>query len=212
MKKLESTRKIMPGSVLRVYKKGFGYARLVLRDSDDHFFSAESDPVFIEHINDGDEVEAYLWIENDTSYDFILTVIGRITIGHPVLIFNHTGDIIHNTGNKCLTARVSIPVRFFILDIGNENKGISTEKIVHHTGIITALSDREADISSMDDIHTETLIKLHAFIGTQDLEIIAKIDKASVINSQWNYHVLFTNLHAHERNEILDHVFTMYRE
>ncbi|HPI90457.1 MAG TPA: hypothetical protein PK859_14220 [Spirochaetota bacterium] len=212
MKKLESTRKIAPGSVLRVYKKGFGYARLVVRDFEGSFFTAESDPVFIEHINDGDEVEAYLWLENDTSYDFILTVIGRITIGNTVLIFNHTEDILHNNENECLTARVSIPVRFFILDTGNENKGISTEKIVHHAGIITALSDREADISSMDDIHSGTLIKLHAFIGTQDLELIAKIDKASVINSQWNYHVIFTNLHAHERNQILDQVFTMYRE
>jgi hypothetical protein len=212
MKKIESTRQIAPGSVLRLYKNGYGYAQASVIDFSGEYFAAETDRVFMHHVIDGDPVDAYLWIEDNASYDFTLTVVGRITVGEPVLIFNHTEILTRNDKRRCLIANVSIPARFFILDTGNEGKGVSTEQIIHHGGVITELSDREAVIETMDILPVKTLIKLHAFIGSRDLEIIARIDDSRTENNQQFYTARFMGLHAHDRKDLLDFVMNKHRE
>jgi hypothetical protein len=212
MKKFDMTHRLTPGMLIRAYKQGHGYARLVVFLVEKNFFIATADPVFMEKVPDGDMLPAYLWIENSRSYEFSLSVIGRITRGEPALIFSHTEEVVTGKERKCINALVSLPVRFFILDKGNAEKGLSTEKVVHHGGIITRLSDREATITSMDEITSGALVKLHAVIGDHPMELIAKIDSAQATNNQWTCSLSFSSMSPRDRNRILDYVYAEYRE
>ena len=212
MKKIDSTRKIAPGSVLRLYKKGFGYAQATVIDLSGAYFAAAADRVFIDRVSDGERLAAYLWVENVASYEFSLTIAGRITVGEPAFIFNHTDAITRNRERRCLRVNVSMPVRFFVLDTGNEEKSVSTENIVHHAGVITELSDREAIVSSNDVMPLGTLVKLHIFIGARDLEIIARIEDVRSGNQLHHYFFSFMGLHVHDRKDLLDFIFGVYHE
>ena len=69
--------------MLRLYKKGFGYAQATVIDLSGAYFAAAADRVFIDRVSDGERLAAYLWVENVASYEFSLTIAGRITAGEP---------------------------------------------------------------------------------------------------------------------------------
>src|SRR5271157_2072488 len=109
MKKLESTKKIAVGSILRIYKKGFGYTKLTLVDNGDYYFAGLVSDDFFKSADDGDFIEAYHWIEGVASHEFNSQIIGRITIGPRLLFLRHTEEIRHSSERKCLTAIVDMP-------------------------------------------------------------------------------------------------------
>ncbi len=210
MKKLESTRKIPAGSILRIYKKGFGYTKFTLIDNSDYYFAGLVSEDFFESSQNGDFVEAYLWIEDVASYEFTSQIIGRIVTVPHLLFFGHTGQIRHSSERKCLTAVVDMPIKFFYFDPGETHKGISSIDIVTHTGRIILLTDREATIKCDGDHYTDRFLKGHLRIGEEDIEILGKVEEVNPPKKIIN--VRFSGMRDEDRIKILDYVFSHYRE
>jgi len=211
MKKLESTRKIHRESILRVYKKGFGYSRLKVLDNSDLFITAQGDDVFMEAVNDGDKIECYLWVQDVASYEFGLRVIGRITIGMNILFFEHTESIKRYTKRKCLTADVDLPVSFFNFETENSSKKFHSQEIILHEGKIIKMSDRECLMSSMADVPVNSFLRGHVILDSNKVEIVGKIEAVSGINEKI-YSVNFMGMSDRERTMLLDFIFQVYRE
>lgn len=210
MKKLETTRKIIPGSVIRVYRKGFGYTTLVIVDNNEYYLSALSDEEFFNFCRENDTVEAYLWVEAVASYRFTLTVTGKIAPGNRFIFFNHTDKIIRSTERKCLTASVNIPIQFFTFDPAENGRGITSTAIVPHAGSVIRLSDREATIRTDADLSGSKFLKGSIRIRDEMIEVVGRITDTG---DEKNTHViLFTGMHDKVRNHILKYVFSIYRE
>jgi hypothetical protein len=210
MKKLESTNKITIGSTIRLYRKGFGYSILFVIGNNEYYLAGLASDDFAASVNDGDTVEAYLWPEDISSYEFNLQVLGRTSVGPRIIFFGHTEDIARNAERKCLTAEVDIPIRFFTFDPGESSKGITSEDIVTHTGSIILLSDREATIRSNADISGCRFLKGHIILDDETIELVGMADP---INEKKNiYNPLFAGMNDRVRNLILDYIFSTYRE
>lgn len=210
MKKLDTTRKIIVGSVVRVYRKGFGYSKITIIDNNDYFITGLADEEFFEYCKENDTVEAYLWVEDIASYEFTLKLIGKMAPGMRFLCFAHTEKIIRNEQRKCLTAAVDIPIRFFTFDPGDREKGITTEEIVYHTGTVILLSDREATVRSNMDLHGAKFIKGHISIKDEMTEFVGMLDPINDLKKVYN--VIFTGMNERVRNHILEYIFSIYRE
>jgi hypothetical protein len=210
VKKLETTKKIVIGSVIRVYRKGFGYSKLTVMDNNEHYLAATAEDAFFHSIIEGDIVEAYLWVHDVASYEFYLQLIGKIVIGPRILFFSHTEKISRSVERKCLTAKVDLPVKFFTFDPGDVSKGISSEKIVTHTGTIILLSDREATLRSDENICCDRFFKGQIRIPHETIELIGMV--VPVNEEKRIYNILFAGMHDKERNKLLEYVFSTYRE
>jgi hypothetical protein len=210
MKKIETTRKIIIGSTIRVYKKGFGYSKFEVLENNDYYVAAMARDDIFASLGTGDTLEAYLWVEDVASYEFKLDVIGKIISGPPIVFLNHTRAITRSEQRKCLTAQVSIPIKFFTFDPGDPSKGVTTEQIVFHTGTIILIADREATIRSDVDIRGSRFIKGTITLDSETIELVGMLD---CLNEEKNmYNIIFTGMHEKVRNSILDHIFTIYRE
>lgn len=210
MKKLETTRKIIIGSTIRVYKKGFGYSKFEVIENNDYYIAAMARNDFFESAGAGDTLETYLWVEDEASYEFILEIIGKIVTGPPIIFLNHTRAIRRSENRKCLTAQVNIPIKFFTFDPGDSSKGITTEQIIVQTGAIILLADREATIRSDVDLQGSRFIKGTITLDDETIELVGMMD---CINEAKNiYNIIFTGMNEKVRNRILDHIFTIYRE
>jgi hypothetical protein len=210
MKKLGTTKKITHGSMLRMYLKGFGYATLTVIGKSEYYLAGLTGDEFFNSAHEGDQVEGYLWVEVVASYEFSLTIIGKISMGPRILFFSHTDRILRSAERKCLTAQVDIPLEFFPFDPGDPHKGISTEKIVYHTGRVILLTDREATIRSDDDIIGARFLKGNIRLEGDFIELVGMVD--TVNESKKIYNLIFSGMHDKERNRILDYVFSHYRE
>ncbi len=210
MKKLESTRKIINGSVIRIYKKGFGYSKITVIDSTDYYLAAMADDDLHSAIREGDSLDSYLWVEDVASYEFELPFIGKIVTGPPILFFGHTEAIVRSSDRKCLTATVRIPFKFFTFDPGDTTRGITSEQIVYHEGTVVLLSDREATIQTKEKIGKSRFLKGQTAIQGQIIELVGMVDELN--ESKGIYNVLFAGMHEKERKTILDYIFTTYRE
>lgn len=209
MKKLESTHRLQADSTLRIYKKGFGYSKIDILENNDYYIAVIAGDDLYRSIREGETVEAYLWVEDIASYEFKITVIGKIASGPPIIFFSHTENISRNNDRKCLTAQVEIPVKFFVFDTGDD-KIITTEEIVFHNGTIVLLTDREAAIKCQTGLSVGKFLKGHIEIGGIIIELMGKIDP---INEQKNiYNILFVGMHDRDRNRILEYIFNIYRE
>ncbi|MBP7734944.1 MAG: hypothetical protein KA369_03115 [Spirochaetes bacterium] len=210
MKKLESTRKIINGSDIRIYKKGFGYSKITVIDSTDYYLAAMADDDLYRAIREGDRVDSYLWVEDVASYEFELAYIGKITSGPPIIFFGHTDAITRSPDRKCLTATVKIPFKFFMFDPGDTKKGITSEHIVYHEGTVVLLSDREATIQTKEKIGGSRFLKGQVAIQGQVIELVGMVDELN--ESKGIYNVLFAGMHEKERKAILEFIFATYRE
>lgn len=210
MKKLETTKKIAVKSLIRVYKKGFGYSSLTVIENNDYYLAALTGRDMAGAARDGDTVEAYLWVEGVASYEFTLTVIGRIVSGEPILFFDHTDSLARSNDRKCLTAQVDIPIKFFTFDPADANKGVSSEEIFFRAGRVILLTDREATIKSDADLSGSKFLKGSIMIGKDTVEIIGKIE--TINTSKMIYNILFSGMHDRARTLILDYIFSTYRE
>ncbi len=208
MKNIDSTKKIRIDTLLRVYRKGYGYARMTMVDSMDTYFSARTEREFLNRLEDGDRIECYLWLENRDSYEFTLEVIGRIN-RYSLLFFNHTDSIRHTKERKCIQAEVDIPVSFFIITVSDDDPGISTNDIVFHKGKLVQLSDREALLKTDTDLPLDGFIKGHSPIDGQDTELVARVDSKPESDL---YQIIFEGMSDQERMMILDYVYSIYRE
>ena len=217
MKKITATKDIKLNAILRVYKKGYGYAKLVVIENNDYFLCALSDDEFISHVNNGDTIEAYLWVENIASYEFCLEITGKIgsstnTLNDPKLIFfRHTEEIKRNEERKCLKAEVEISIKFFVFDTGKNDRSFSSEKVVLHDGKIIELGDREALVICNEDLGGVPFFRGHIVLNGEDFEIVGKVESVSTVNEKL-YQVFFTGMSDKDRNRLLDYVFSVYRE
>lgn len=212
MKNIDSTRKIPAGSTLRAYIRGYGYALVRVIDIHDRYLAVQCDGNVFFRAKHGDFWDLYLWVEQTASFDFTSQVIGSITVGDPVLFLSHSDTIIRRDERRCLKASVDIAVYFFVLDTGDFDKSISTEDVVHYKGKILELSDREAVLESDEQLKTGILIKMHISIDGKNREIIAHIDKAEAFTNGWRYDVTYTGMSTSQREELLEYVFSVYRE
>lgn len=210
MKKLETTRKIINGSDIRIYKKGFGYSKITVIDNTDYYLAAMADDDLFHAFHEGDQSEAYLWVEDVASYEFKLQLVGRIVSGPRILFFGHTDAITRSSDRKCLTATVSIPIKFFMFDAGDTDKGITSEEIVFHQGSVILLSDREATIQTRDAIGGSKFLKGHVVVNGQIVELVGMVDPLH--ESKGIYNVLFAGMHDKDRKLLLEFIFNSYRE
>ncbi len=209
MKRLESTRRISNNTLLRVYKKGYGYSRLNIIDINDYYIAALADPEFIQQAKPGDTIDAYLWVEDVASYDFNVKILGKIEIEQNILFLNHTEEIEWNSERRCLAAQVDLPVKFFLFDAGTKERTFSTEKVRFHQGRVIELGDRTARLQCRDSLSDEAFYKGHININGSDIELVGKCSLTDVDDV---YEITFTGMHDRERNILLDYVFRIYRE
>ncbi len=210
MKKLETTRKIPADSTIRVYKKGFGYSKIRVVEEIDHFLATFSDAEFHGNIDNGDAIEAYLWVENIASYEFTLVTIGKTCKEPYILLFDHTEKITRSEERKCLGADTSIPVEFFVFSPSEFESSLSSEKVVMHEGTIVWLEDREAVLKSTIPIKDDMFLRSHVTFDGEEIEILGKVHS---INKEKNfYNIIYTGINDRDRNLILDHIFSIYRE
>jgi hypothetical protein len=209
MKRLESTRKIGQNTLLRVYKKGFGYSRLTVIEVNEYYIAALAHAEFTENVKPGDEIDVYLWVENVASYDFHVKVVGKIESEHKILFLSHTEEIEWNSERRCLAAEVDIHVRFFLFDTGERDKTFSTEKVNFLEGRIIELGDRSARLKCSESLTDNAFYKGHIEINGSDLELVGKCTLSDRKNV---YDLTFTGMHDSERNRLLDYVFSVYRE
>ncbi len=210
MKKLESTKKIISGSVIRIYKKGFGYSKITVVDNTDYYLAVMADDDLFHAFHEGDQSEAYFWVEDVASYEFKLQLIGRIVSGPRILFFGHTEAIARSTDRKCLTATVSIPIKFFMFDPGDTEKGITSEEIVFHEGAVVLLSDREATIQTKNAIGGSKFLKGQIQINGQIVELVGMVD--IIHETKGIYNVLFAGMYEKDTKLLLDFIFNTYRE
>lgn len=210
MKKIDSTQRMKIGTFIRVYLEGYGYARCSMIDSSEDFFSVRTDLDFIHHVQDGDKLDAYLWLDESLSYEFTLTVIGRIT-KYRLLFFDHTSDISFSEERKCVKALVEIPVKFFLFSIPSNDKSFTSSDIEFNRGVITSLSDREAVLSSDIELQEGCFIKGHTRVEGQEADITGKVVSA-VPGEEKMYNIEFQGLTEKQRLQILDYIYAVYRE
>lgn len=210
MKKLEDTKKIIVGSVIRLYYRGFGYSMLTVHDNNEAYLAMTAKDDLFNAIRDGDNVEAYLWVEDIASYEFTLRCIGRISVGPRIIFFEHTDRIIRSEERKCLAVEVDIPIHFFAVDPTRGEGGITTEEIVMHDGTIILLTDREATIRSQADIGGCRFLKGTAEIDGESLEILGIVE--AVNESRGIYTIIFSGISERTLHLIQDFIFMNYRE
>lgn len=209
MKKLKDTRQIPEGTILRVYRPGFGYARLHLIDSTDQFLGALAPDDFFKAIDDGDTFECYLWVEQDASYECTLKVIGRISRGTHILFLEHTKSIRRSKHRRCLTAAVSLPFRYFFFSSGYSGKNFKSEEPVFHDGTIISLSDREMTFRGTEKTAVDAILFGHLEIPGQRLDLVGRITATS---DEGTTQVALTGLQERDRTQLLDYIFTIYRD
>lgn len=213
MKKLETTRRLVPGTLLRVYRKGYGYGRFTVRDVTDDYFACLCAGNFFYNIVPGDQVEAYMWVENVASYDFMTRILGRLE--HlddnvpPVLFLEHSVNIVRSETRRCLKAHVEMPFRFFLFDSGRIEKNFSSEEILFHQGTILELGDREMLFRPDDPLSARHFLYGHLKLGERQMEIIGKV---AAEGDTGLYTVSFPGIPEKERIQILDYIFDVYRE
>jgi hypothetical protein len=212
MKRIDNTRKIPINSLLRVYKKGFGYSKVTIVDVNEDFFGGLVDDDFYNFIRDGDIVDAYLWVEHAASYDFKLQVIGRISLPPRIVFFRHSDDLAFSRERRCLRARVALPFRFFVIETGETGGVFTSEKVVHHNGTFIEMSDREAVFTSDISIPENSIVRGHIEINSRDIEIVGPIQIGQAPGGDFHYEITYNGLNGSERNRILDYVIGIYRE
>ncbi len=210
MKKIVSTEEIAPGNVIRIYKKGYGYASVNVIDNNEYFWAALVTNDLSDHVAVGDSVEAYLWHENTASYEMALTVTGLISVPRSIIVFQHTDQLLRTTGRKCLTAQVALPVQFFTFSPHDEPRGISAEAIHSIQGMIILLSDREAAMKCSQELAESHFMKGHIHLNNEAVELIAKI--SSLNPEKHIYNLSFTGMPERAHEQLLNYVFSIYRE
>ena len=221
MKKIHSTLDIKPDMILRVYKKGFGYSRLVVADVNDYFISAIGNKEIIRALKEGDRLDAYLWHDNESSYEFPLRVVGKIIRDFNMILFRHTDRIKWTKERKCLTARINLPFRFYLLEVDDLKKKPLSREITFLEGIVKSLSDREAAVQYGGDLKQQSFIKGHVIVDKKrkvvdesagDIDIIGKVDGRVKSGGKELYRIVFTGMHGREREKIQDFIYNVYRE
>ena len=211
MRKMETTRSIIPGSILRVYKKGFGYSKLSVIEANDYYLAALADPEFYEIAAVGDLIDIYLWVEHVASYEFSCEVTGKISGEHRILFFSHTTDIKRSEKRKCLKASVEIQFTFFIFENGDPDRIMSSGEIIHQKGTIIELGDREAVLYSNSDIPDGHFVFGTISLGEDKVRLLSKASKRGS-NGAGTYDLAYHGMSEKDRNAVLDHVFSVYRE
>jgi len=210
MKKLENTKNIHIGSLIRAYKKGFGYGRLTVIDNGDRYLGALCEGDFFKAVSEGDKIEMYLWVEEVASYEFTMDLIGRIITDPKVLFFSHTDRIERSEERRCLSATVDIPLKFFIFNPVEKEKGVHSEEVVFHNGKLVLLEDRAAALKCVTALKEGSYMKGHVTLGETGIEFVGKI--ISLNPDRQIYMVEFTGMHEKDRNTILEFIFSTYRE
>jgi hypothetical protein len=207
MKRIDSTRKILKGTVIRLYKKGFGYCRTQILENCEDFIAMKVSSDFINAVNDADPVEAYIMVDEDHIFEFKSEIIGKILQDPRIIFIKHTDKIVVLNEMKCLKAKTHLPVKFFIIDTHTRKKNHS-ENITILDGIVLELSDREALLSTRSEITSGVFIMGH-LVDVPGIEILGKVISLAGENL---FNISFDSAGEKERNIILDYVMNIYRE
>lgn len=211
MKKIKTTRDIPEGSIIRIYKKGYGYGRIRIIENHQYYIAALSDSDLYDNLTELDSADAYYWVHNKGAYEFRTILCGRTVTDPRILFFAHSDEISYNAERKCIKARVNLPFKFFTFDPKNNQKSFSTEEIIYHNGAVIELSDREAVIISDEPFNDAIYIFGHIAIGGNTIEMIGR--KEPIPGGEPNrFLITFNGMLEKERERILDYVYTVYRE
>jgi hypothetical protein len=208
MKQLSSTQQIPEKSLLRAYRKGFGYSKLEVVINSRFFLGALANEDFFSNVADGDSLETYLWVENVASYNFTLTVIGKLSRGANIIFFEHTDRIERSEKRKCLKAKVDLPVKFFLFSSRRIVKSFTSEEIIYHKGNIMEMSDREIILQSGEELPPENFLYGHIPVNGENIEIIGKYESLG----GGAYLIPLTGISEKDRMRLLDYIFSIYRE
>ena len=211
MKRIKSTRELKVNDVLRVYKKGFGYAVVSVIDIHDQFISAKADKEFVASVKQGDVLDAYFWSDHMTSCEFALEILGLFSIDLQIIFFRHTNRIACGAERKCLQADVSMPFPFFIFSVENSDKVFSSTRVKMKKGRILKLSDRDAIFRYSGSLRNCSFVKGHLGIKGEDIDVIGRLDRGPG-TAKNTYLMHFSGLAGKDREKIMDFVYSVYRE
>ncbi len=212
MKKINSTREIRENTLIRVYKKGFGYSLLTTVENTEFILICRCDREFTDITRKGDRLECYLWLHQVSSFEFTTEVVGTMVNDIPLVMLAHTDDVKRNEERRCLSAEVDLPVTFFTFAIEDSDKNFYTEETNLVDATLTELSDREGVIICDGDTGQDHLLKGHMMLDDSRIDIIGNIEKVEKEGGKHRIHVSFVGLNDDERNKILNYVFSVYRE
>ncbi len=212
MKKINSTREIKENTLIRVYKKGFGYSLLTTVENTEFILICRCDRLFTDVLHKGDTLECYLWLHQVSSYEFNTSVVGTMVNDIPLVMLAHTDNVIRNPERRCLKAEVDIPLTFFTFSVEDSEKNFYTEETTLVNGTIRELSDREAVITCNFNPGQDYMLKGHMILDETRIDIICKIESVQRDNNTTKLIVSFVGLNDDERNLIMNYVFSTYRE
>lgn len=212
MKSFTSTEHLKIKSMLRVYKKGYGYAKLSVMDVNEYFVAAFSPEDFYNHVSVDDILDAYLWREGIASHEFRLVLIGKIISSYPILIFSHTSDIQSSRERKCLRASVDIPFKFYQLGSAKSDKSFYLENVVFLNGRILELGDRDAVLQTDESFSSTRLIRGHLPVDGGDIEITCEIISCTLNQDIYSYTMEYIGMSEADQARILDYIFSIYKE
>jgi hypothetical protein len=210
MRKIFSTRQIPKKSLIRLHILGFGYVCVSVYDNNEHYIALLSENVLSEKICIGSSVESYLWLDGDSSYEFMLNI-NAVICGKPAFIFcAHTYEIKHNYSKKCITAEVDIPISFIMFNMGLADKGISAEKIITHEGSIVLIEDREAVLKTDISIIEKCFVKFNIQINNENIEIFGRAEEINP--EKYIYNIKYIGMSEKIRNIIRNYIYDVYKE
>ena len=212
MKKINSTREIKENTLIRVYKKGFGYSLLTTVENTEFFLICRCDREFTDIARKGDSLECYLWLHQVSSFEFNTEVVATMINDIPLVMLTHTDAIKRNDERKCLRAEVDLPITFFTFAIEDSDKNFYTEETNLVNAKLIELSDRGGIIACDCDPGQDHLLKGHMMLNDSRIDIIGNIEKIEREGEKTRMHVSFVGLNDDERNKILNYVFSVYRE
>ena len=210
LKKVETTENLKKDMMLRVYKKGYGYAKMQVYTIDSLFLATQVQADFFDDIFIGDKLNCYVWVDNVASYKFDLVVSAKMESEKHLLFFRHCHRLDETKGKECLVADVSIPISFYFLNRGNLQQRVSSEVVIEHNAKIIKLSDREAILMTDEDVVENELVKGHFEYKGERMELTGRINSTGVKNDE--YRVEFVGMSDKDRCTLLDYVFGEFKE
>jgi c-di-GMP-binding flagellar brake protein YcgR len=182
----------------------------------------------------GDELDLYLWRENDQGYEFKTVLLGIVKEPVGLLLLKHVSELKTIAQPVCIQKPVEIPLEFFLIPVLNHEKIFEAVEISHFKGIISRLGDREFAFSINASSKMKNISKnleANALIKGQfkipslhkkrilEIDFVARIIKIQPMAADTRtrgskdklqiFESQFTNISDRSRNHILHYIYSI---